>query len=141
MALIDHDEGVILLCEVADLVHRGYIAVHGEHTVGADDAETLSLTVTLRDVPTSAAIAIDFADGLAVADDPVEADAFAVLKDAQMLYMTKEHAYRAIRELGKDALPALSTLEDLHGVGAQTKYQSHMPQPVIQALAEVLTRN
>ena len=59
----------------------------------------------------------------------------------QMLYMTKEHAYRAIRELGKDALPALSTLEDLHGVGAQTKYQSHMPQPVIQALAEVLTRN
>jgi len=107
----------------------------------AYDAETLSLTVTLRDVPTSAAIAIDFADGLAVADDPVEADAFAVLKDAQMLYMTKEHAYRAIRELGKDALPALSTLEDLHGVGAQTKYQSHMPQPVIQALAEVLTRN
>ena len=70
-----------------------------------------------------------------------EADAFAVLKDAQMLYMTKEHAYRAIRELGKDALPALSTLEDLHGVGAQTKHQSHMPQPVIQALAEVLTRN
>ncbi|MGH2251908.1 hypothetical protein ACQ1Y7_15365, partial [Enterococcus faecalis] len=65
----------------------------------------------------------------------------AVLKDAQMLYMTKEHAYRAIRELGKDALPALSTLEDLHGVGAQTKHQSHMPQPVIQALAEVLTRN
>lgn len=107
----------------------------------AYDAETLSLTVTLRDVPTSAALAIDFADGLAVADDPVEADAFAVLKDAQMLYMTKEHAYRAIRELGKDALPALSTLEDLHGVGAQTKYQSHMPQPVIQALAEVLTRN
>ena len=107
----------------------------------AYDAETLSLTVTLRDVPTSAAIAIDFADGLAVADDPVEADAFAVLKDAQMLYMTKEHAYRAIRELGKDALPALSTLEDLHGVGAQTKYQSHMPQPVIQALAEVLARN
>ena len=50
-----------------------------------------------------------------------------------MLYMTKEHAYRAIRELGKDALPALSTLEDLHGVGAQTKHQSHMPQPVIQA--------
>lgn len=107
----------------------------------AYDAETLSLTVTLRDMPTSAAIAIDFADGLAVADDPVEADAFAVMKDAQMLYMTKEHAYRAIRELGKDALPALSTLEDLHGVGAQTKYQSHMPQPVIQALAEVLTRN
>ena len=107
----------------------------------AYDAETLSLTVTLRDVPTSAALAIDFADGLAVADDPVEADAFAVLKDAQMLYMTKEHAYRAIRELGKDALPALSTLEDLHGVGAQTKHQSHMPQPVIQALAEVLTRN
>ena len=55
----------------------------------AYDAETLSLTVTLRDVPTSAAIAIDFADGLAVADDPVEADAFAVMKDAQMLYMTK----------------------------------------------------
>ena len=57
------------------------------------------------------------------------------------MYKRQEHAYHAIRELGKDALPALSTLEDLHGVGAQTKHQSHMPQPVIQALAEVLTRN
>lgn len=69
--------------------------------------------------------------------DPVEADAFAVLKDAQMLYMTKD-AYRAIRELGAGCPAALSTLEDLHGVGAQTEHQSHMPQPVIRP-DEVLT--
>ena len=43
MALIHHHQGVILLGQVADLVHRGHVAVHGEHAVRTDDAETLGL--------------------------------------------------------------------------------------------------
>ena len=43
VALVHHHQGVILLGQVADLVHRGDIAVHGEDTVGADDAEPLGL--------------------------------------------------------------------------------------------------
>jgi hypothetical protein len=70
----------------------------------------------------------------------VAEDAFAVLKDAQMYYLTKEKAYTLVKELGVDALPALATLEDLHGVDESRHFDSHMPQPVIQALAEVLTR-
>ena len=84
------------------------------------------------------------ADNARCANDTGSPEVQVALLTAQINHLQghfKEHAYRAIRELGKDALPALSTLEDLHGVGAQTKYQSHMPQPVIQALAEVLTRN
>ena len=73
MALIDHDEGVILLCEVADLVHRGYIAVHGEHTVGADDAETLSLglleaLLQLLHVGIGVAVALGLAETHAIDD-------------------------------------------------------------------------
>ena len=40
VAFVDHHEGVILLGEIADLVHRGDVAVHGEDAVGGDDAET-----------------------------------------------------------------------------------------------------
>ena len=45
MAFIHHHEGVILLGEIADLVHRSDVAVHGEHTVGAYDAEPLGLSL------------------------------------------------------------------------------------------------
>ena len=43
MALVDHHEGVVLLGQVAYLVHWSHIAVHREHAIGADDAEALSL--------------------------------------------------------------------------------------------------
>ena len=43
MALIDHHQSIVLLGEVAYLVHRSDIAVHREHAVGDDDAEALSL--------------------------------------------------------------------------------------------------
>ena len=43
MAFIHHHKGVVFLREVADLVHRGDIAVHREHAVGAYDAEPLRL--------------------------------------------------------------------------------------------------
>ena len=43
VALVDHHQGVVLLREVADLVHRGDVAVHGEDAVGDDDAEAAGL--------------------------------------------------------------------------------------------------
>ena len=45
MRLVNHYESVVLLCQVADLVHRSHVAVHREHTIGADDAETLGLSL------------------------------------------------------------------------------------------------
>ena len=36
--VVDHDEGVVAIGECADLVERGEIAVHREHTVGDDEA-------------------------------------------------------------------------------------------------------
>ena len=105
------------------------------------DQTTLSLVVSIPTVASEAGIEVSFAGGLAIAEDPMIEDAFAVLKDAQMYYLTKEQAYKAVQELGKDALPALGTLEDLHGVDESRYHDSHMPQAVIQALTEVLTRN
>ena len=43
MALIDHHEGIVLLCQVTDLIHRSDVAVHGEDPVGDDDAEACGL--------------------------------------------------------------------------------------------------
>ena len=44
VALVYHHKGVVFFGQVADFVHRSHIAVHGEHSVGADDAETLCLS-------------------------------------------------------------------------------------------------
>ena len=41
--LVDHNQRVILLGQITDLVHRRHVAVHREHTVGCDDAEALLL--------------------------------------------------------------------------------------------------
>ena len=43
MALVHHDQGVVLFGQVAYPVHRGDVAVHAEDAVGADDAEPLGL--------------------------------------------------------------------------------------------------
>ena len=43
VALVHHHEGIIFLGKLANLVHRGDIAVHAEYAVGDDDAEPLGL--------------------------------------------------------------------------------------------------
>ena len=43
VALVYHHQSIILLCQVANLIHRCHVAIHREHAVGADDAETLCL--------------------------------------------------------------------------------------------------
>ena len=43
VALVHHHHSIVLLCQVADLVHRSHIAVHREDTISDHDAETLFL--------------------------------------------------------------------------------------------------
>ena len=43
--LVDHHHGIVFLSQVADFLHRGHVAVHREHTIGADQAETLCLSL------------------------------------------------------------------------------------------------
>ena len=45
VALVHHYQCIVLLCQVTDLVHGSHVAVHREHTVGYDDAETLGLSL------------------------------------------------------------------------------------------------
>ena len=109
-------------------------------TVVDYDAETLSLSVKLVDVPSSARIQVLFPQGLALAESPVEADCERILFDAQMLYTTKEHAMAQISRYGVAAIPGLRTLEREQR-NERDFFQSHMPESVIGALEEVLLRS
>ena len=76
MALVDHDEGVVFFGEVADFVHGGDVAVHGEDAVGGDDAESLGLGLfealfELVHVSVGIAVAFGFAEAHAVDDGGV----------------------------------------------------------------------
>lgn len=108
-------------------------------TVVDYDAETLSLSVKLVDVPSSLRIQVLFPQGLALAESPTEADCERILFDAQMLYTTKEHAMAQISRYGVAAIPGLRTLEREQR-NERDFFQSHMPESVIGALEEVLLR-
>jgi len=108
-------------------------------TVVDYDAETMSLSVKLVDVPSSSRIQVLFPQGLALAESPTEADCERILFDAQMLYTTKEHAMAQISRYGVAAIPGLRTLEREHR-NERDFFQSHMPESVIGALEEVLLR-
>ncbi len=108
-------------------------------TVVDYDAETMSLSVKLVDVPSSSRIQVLFPQGLALAESPTEADCERILFDAQMLYTTKEHAMAQINRYGVAAIPGLRTLEREQR-NERDFFQSHMPESVIGALEEVLLR-
>ena len=108
-------------------------------TVVDYDAETMSLSVKLVDVPSSSRIQVLFPQGLALAESPTEADCERILFDAQMLYTTKEHAMAQISRYGVAAIPGLRTLEREQR-NKRDFFQSHMPESVIGALEEVLLR-
>ena len=108
-------------------------------TVVDYDAETMSLSVKLVDVPSSSRIQVLFPQGLALAEPPTEADCERILFDAQMLYTTKEHAMAQISRYGVAAILGLRTLEREQR-NERDFFQSHMPESVIGALEEVLLR-
>ncbi|MFR5004406.1 MAG: hypothetical protein ACLUB5_01505 [Bifidobacterium dentium] len=64
----------------------------------------MSLSVVVRDVPSTACLNVTIADGLQIAENSVEQDVLDVLLHAQMPYISKEHAMQAIREQGVRAL-------------------------------------
>ncbi|BDR53239.1 alpha-glucosidase [Bombiscardovia nodaiensis] len=106
------------------------------------NAKLLSLTVDVNEVDIAYALRVDLGSGIKLASNPVQRDAFEVLNDAQMLYYTKECMLNLIEEQGIGALAALHTLEMAPGEYGEPKwFQSHVPQTVINALAEILTRS
>ena len=105
------------------------------------DAATLSLDVRTPPVGRGSRVEVAVRDAR-LADDPMVEDAFAVLNDAQMEYFTKERAYALVKSSGPAALASLHSLEAAPGeYGEPAWFQSHMPQSVIDALAEVLNRS
>ena len=79
-------------------------------------------------------------EGACVADSPFVEDCRRILLDAQMPNVGKDLAFDAIRRGGAGALASLHAL-DVQTGGAPSIVTSHVPQPVISALAEVLLRD
>ena len=105
------------------------------------DQQTLSLSVVVRDVPSTACLNVTIADGLQIAENSVEQDVLDVLLHAQMPYISKEHAMQAIREQGVRALGALRTFDTAPRFSNELFVTSGMPDSVISALEEILLRS
>ena len=74
---------------------------------------TLSLTVSVRNVPVCKRVRVIVDGGLLIAQDPKVGDSYRLLLQAQVPYRGKEMAFDAIREScgSASALSALSALE------------------------------
>lgn len=105
------------------------------------DQQTLSLSIVVRDVPSAARLNVTIANGLQIAENPVEQDSLDVLLHAQMPYISKEHAMQAIREQGVRALGALRTFDTAPRFSNELFVTSGMPDSVISALEEILLRS
>ena len=105
------------------------------------DQQTLSLSVVVRDVPSTACLNVTIANGLQIAENPVEQDSLDVLLHAQMPYISKEHAMQAIREQGVRSLGALRTFDTAPRFSKELFVTSGMPDSVISALEEILLRS
>lgn len=94
---------------------------NGEFQLSSSDVEvsyegeesTLSLTVSVHDVPVFKRVRVIVDGGLFIAQDPKVGDSYRLLLQAQVPYRGKEMAFDAIRESGgsASALSALSALE------------------------------
>ena len=130
------------------IVFRG-VAPAGQHEVQVDgfendvayDERTLSLSVTVREVPSDASLTITVQGGLSIAQNPVNQDAFEVLLHAEMPYLAKERASQAIRNHGVHAIGELHALEEAPKFIDNLFVGSGMPDTVIRALEEVLLRS
>ena len=45
VAFVYHDEGIILIGKITDLIHRSYVTVHREDPIGDDDTEACGLSL------------------------------------------------------------------------------------------------
>ena len=105
------------------------------------DAPTLSLSITVPQVPSSAGVTMAIKGGLRIADNPIESDALKVLMRAHMPYSSKEHAMQTIYEQGVRAIGALRTFTTAPAFGGGLFAANGMPDAVIGALTEILLRD
>ena len=103
------------------------------------DEHALSLSITVHDAPVNQKMELSV-EGAYVANSPVFEDCRRILLDAQMPNVSKDLAFDAIQRYGAGALASLHAL-DIQPGGAPSIVTSHVPQPVISALAEVLLRD
>lgn len=111
----------------------------GEAEVSYDE-RTLSLSATVRGVPSDTELVVSVTNGLQMADNPIEHDAFDLLLHAQMSYISKEHAMQAIREQGVRAIGALHAIDEEPRFNKNLFVCSGMPDAVSRALEEILLR-
>lgn len=105
------------------------------------DEQTLSLTVEIPETPVTSRIEVLASSELPLAHDTSIEDAFQVLYNAQIHYLTKEKANTLIHAEGHNSLNALHTLESVNSNHPDHDFDdSHMPESVIQAIAEQLLR-
>lgn len=115
------------------------------------DEQTLSLTVQIRGVDSMQDLCVRVVGGLQIADNPILADAYALLNHAQVSYRAKELAWDMIREDGLGAIGSLGSLEDdgrpsefaVCGQAMQLwrDWREQLPSSVKRALEEILTRD
>lgn len=115
-----------IACETAEIVY---------------DEQTLSLSVAVHDVPSTARLSVAVPKGLSVADNPIDKDVLDALLHAQMPYVTKEHALQAIREQGVRAVGALRTLDGKPRFSKEPFVAYGMPDAVNGVLKEILLRS
>ncbi|RSX46007.1 TIM-barrel domain-containing protein [Bifidobacterium castoris] len=130
--------GVAPLKDPGKDVHASIGGVGHACVTGYDD-HALSLSITAHDVPVDQTMELSV-EGACVADSPFVEDCRRILLDAQMPNVGKDLAFDAIRRGGAGALASLHAL-DVQTGGAPSIVTSHVPQPVISALAEVLLRD
>ncbi|MDF7665874.1 TIM-barrel domain-containing protein [Bifidobacterium sp. ESL0745] len=109
------------------------------------DAETLSLSVHVADVPRSAEISLVFADRLGFGEDRCLDDAYQALYDAQIGYRAKDAAAPIIKQYGRNVIPSLYSLDgSKEGADPMNEEDStdnaRIPDTVIRAMAEHLLR-
>lgn len=103
------------------------------------DEATLSVTVHVPAQSVRSRIVVTFGESVRETPDTMEQDAFDLLFQAEMLYLTKEKAMHMVRTLGRSALASLPSLEQGPRDGKRF-FASHMPQAVADALAEIMLR-
>lgn len=107
----------------------------------AYDKATLSLTVKLPAMPTDQDITLTFPEGLHIAQNPVEQDVFAICMNAQIAYPLKEGTFNVLRNRGIQGLAHVQTLTYESRDEQGLKKVEYVPNGVIAALEEVLTRS
>lgn len=107
----------------------------------AYDEQTLSLSIAVHDVPSTARLSVIVPKGLSVADNPIDKDVLDALLHAQMPYVTKEHALQAIREQGVRAVGTLRMLDGKPRFSKEPFVAYGMPDAVNGVLEEILLRS